>query len=212
MELAAGFRALSIMALLVQVNKDLFHQNLIRSGETRESYLQKLKQLGIQDDHHQASGRFEPLLDAVAGGDFELARRIAILSPVEWIQGHEYEDDFCYAQILHKLIIEPSQNAEISSLLLRFEAYLEGNANARFDICRALADKDQNAFDEAFDNLLYEHETGIAAAKARGQMEDPIVISQRLVFVEGLAILVLAEKRGLQTQSEYLYCPSLARL
>ena len=43
-------------------------------------------------------------------------------------------------------------------------------------------------------------------------MEDPEIVAQRQVFVEGLAILRLAERRGLTTQAEYQYCPSLARV
>ena len=69
-------------------------------------------------------------------------------------------------------------------------------------------ERDQNTFDEAFDALLKEQEAKIAADKARCQMEDPIVMAQRLVFVEGLAILRLAEGRELTTQLEYQYCNS----
>lgn len=212
LELAANFRALAIIALLIRGDSELFYQNLIRSGETRETYLQRLKQAGIDKDHHQVSGRCEQLLDAIAAGDFVLARRIASLSPTEWRPGHEYEDDYCYAQVLHRFVTEPPLEEEIPPLLSRFEAYLEGNPSARLAVCRALAQKDQDAFDESFDDLLDEQEDRIAAAKARGQMDDPIVVSQRRVFVEGLAILRLAEMCGLETQPEYRYCPSLARV
>lgn len=212
LELSDKLRAMAIMALLVKGDSDVFYHNLIRGGITRETYLQRLKNEGINKDHHRASGRYESLLDAVAAGDMALARRIVELSPAEWQNGHEYEDDYCYAQILHRLIQETPPEQEIIPLLNQFEAYLEGEPSARLDVCKALMERNQNAFDEAFDALLEEQEAKIAADKARCQMEDPIVIAQRQVFVEGLAILRLAEMRGLTTQSEYRYCPSLSRI
>jgi hypothetical protein len=212
LELASKLRALGIMALLAKGNSDLFYHNLIRGGIAREIYLQRLKNEGIDKDHHRASGRYESLLDAVVAGDMALARRIVDLSPTEWQKGHEYEDDYCYAQILHRLVQETPPEQEITPLLNQFEAYLEDEPSARLDVCKALMERDQDAFDEAFDALLKEQEAKIAADKARCQMEDPIVIAQRQVFVEGLAILRLAEGRGLTTQSVYRYCPSLARV
>jgi len=212
LELSSKFRALAIMSLLVKADSDLFYHNLIRSGIARETYLQRLKSEGIDQDHHLASGRYEPLIDAIAADDMALALRIVDLSPTEWRKGHEYEDDYCYAQILHRLAQEMPPEHEILLLLEQFESYLEGEPSARLDVCKALVERDQDAFDETFDALLDEQEAKIAADKAQGQMEDPVVIAQRQVFIEGLAILRLAEGRGLTTQLDYRYCPSLARV
>ncbi|MEW6381915.1 MAG: Imm49 family immunity protein [bacterium] len=212
LELSDKFRALAIIVLLVKGDSDLFYHNLIRSGRARLIYLQRLKSEGIGQDHHQASGRYEPLLDAIAAGDFELAHRIIELSPAEWQKGHEYEDDYCYAQVLHRLVQEPVPEQEIPPLFKQFEAYLEGQPSARLDVCRAIVEQDQPAFDEAFADLLDDREAQIAANKARGQLEEPSVVAQRQVFIEGLALLRLAGRRGLATQPDYRYCPSLARI
>lgn len=212
MELAGKLRALAIITLLVKGDIDRFYYTLIRSGNVREIYLQRLSENGIEQDHHRVSGRYEPLLDAIAAGDLALARRIVDISPADWQKGHEYEDDYCYAQILHRLIQETPPEQEILPLLEQFEAYLEGESSARLDLCRGLVDQNQNAFDEAFDDLLSEQEANISADKQRGQLEEASVIAQRHVFIEGLAILRLAEMRGLTTQTEYRYCPSLARV
>ena len=37
-------------------------------------------------------------------------------------------------------------------------------------------------------------------------------MSQRLIYVEGLAVLRLATLQGLMTEANYLFCPSIARL
>jgi hypothetical protein len=212
LELSDKLRALAIITLLVKGERDFFYHNLIRSGMARATYLQRLQAAGIQDDHHQASGRYEPLLDTIASADLALARRIVHLSPTEWRKGHEYEDDYCYAQLLHRFVQETPHAQAILPLLEQFEAYLEGQQSARLDVCRALVQRDQNAFDEAFVALLDEQEIKIATDKARGMEDSPVIVAKRQIFIEGLAILRLAEGRGLTIQREYRYCPSLARV
>jgi hypothetical protein len=212
LQVSDKLRCLAIIALLVNADPDNFYHNLIRSGISRKTYMERLKKKGIEQDHHRVSGRYEALLDAIAASDLELARRIAALSPDTWQKGHEYEDDYCYAQILHCLIQDAPAEKEIAPLLTQLETCLKGEPSARLDLCRALTARNQVEFDDAFEMLLKEQEAKIAADKARAQFEEPIVMANRMVFVEGLAILRLAEKQGLKTQSEYLYCPSLARV
>ena len=58
------------MVLLVNADSDRFYHNLIRSGIARETYLKRLKNEGVDKAHHLASGRYQPLLDVIAAGDF----------------------------------------------------------------------------------------------------------------------------------------------
>ena len=212
LDVSTKFRALAILTLLVKGESDFFYHNLIRSGKSREAYLLRLRRVGITGDHHQASGRYEPLLDSIAAGDQELSRLIVSLSLSDFQQGHEYMDDYCYAQVLHRLVQDVPPMRDIAVLVSQFEAYQEGDSSPRLGVCRALAQSNQDGFEQAFDELLNEREAQIAADQERGELEEPHVIAQRRVFVEGLAILRLAELRGLKTEPEYRYCPSLARI
>jgi hypothetical protein len=148
--------------------------------------------------------------DAIAANDYGLAVQIIEASPSEFMQGHEYEDDFCYAQLLHGLIT--GSDARASDLLARFEAYVEGAPNGRYLTAKSLSDRRQSDFNEAFEQLLRDRQQEIAKEIERGQIESPHVVMARRIFVEGLAILRLAEKMGLQTEEEYRFCPSLARV
>jgi hypothetical protein len=212
LDLAEKFRSLAIICLLAKGNCDLFYHHLIRAGQTWKKYLERVHHEQAFEDHHFCSARFEPLLDAIVALDLTLARYIVKLSPREFREGHEYEDDYCYAQILARWIAEPAQDQDVPPLLERFAAYIEHQPNARLALCRALADRDQGAFDDAFADSLLARDLEIEAAKERGQLEEPHVIAERRVFVEGLAILRLAERRGLRTEREYRYCPWLARV
>jgi immunity protein 49 of polymorphic toxin system len=210
LEVSEKLRAMAILVLLTKASTDTFYHNLIRSGRCREIYLRRCLEEKALEDHHRASGRYEPLCDSIAAGDFDLAGRIVRLSPDHFMAGHEYEDDYSYAQILHMLVNGDTTNAR--RFLQRFEVYAEGESNARLSLSNALVGRNQDAFDEAFEELLTERATKIQADKDRHQLEEPQVVAQRHIFVEGLAILRLAERQGLKTAAEYRYCPSLARV
>jgi len=212
LEVSRKLRALAIMVLLVKADVDLFHHNLIRSGLARERYLRRLRDEGIARDHHDASGRCAPLLDAIAAGDLALARRIVALSPSEWREGHEYEDDYCYAQLLGLLIAVAPSTGDVGALLGRFETYLDGEQDPRLEVCRALANGDADQFAVAFEALLSARDATTADDRERSQLEEPEVVADREVYIEGLALLRLAEARGLATDPDYRYCPSLARV
>jgi len=211
-QVAAKLRAAAIMVLLSTGDSDTFFHNLIRSGRCRIAYLRRLRSEGITRAHHQASGRVGPFLDAVAAADFTSAREIVALSPTDWLQGHEYEDDFCYAQMVHRLIIVPTDLTRLESYFSRFEQVVDGQSDARLDVCRAIAHRDQLAFDEAFEALIAQRTRQIEAEKDRKKIEESMMMANRQIYVEGLALLQIATRLNLVTQSEYLYCPSLARV
>ena len=211
-EVTGKLRAAAVIALLTRADSDAFFHNLMRSARCRLQYLQRLSDAHRAGEHHQASGRVDPFLDAIAAQDFGAARQIAALSPREWQRGHEYEDDYCYAQIVHGLIAPPGSGPDFGPLFARFETVLDGAPDARLDVTRALANRDQPAFESAFEALVARRTAQIEADRARKRIEDPPVIAERQVYVEGLAMLRIAERLGLSTQTEYLYCPSIARV
>jgi hypothetical protein len=101
----------------------------------------------------------------------------------------------------------------LAATLDQLEASLEGGPSQRLPVCRALLARDQAAFDEAFASLLSARRTETNAAKKTFEAEELTFQPESRVFVEGLALLVLADQRGLKTAPEYLpLCPSLARL
>ena len=205
-------RAAAILVLLTKGDSDVFFHNLMRSARCRLAYLQRLRDAAISNAHHQASGRVDAFLDAVAASDFTSARAIAALSPTDWLQGAEYEDDFCYAQVLHGLLAPQVDRKRLPGLFARAETLLAGQADARLSVAKAIYDHDQSAFDESFEALLAGRTAQIEADKQRNKIEEPVMMANRQVYVEGLALLNIAVRLGLITQQEYLYCPSIARL
>jgi len=210
-EVTRKLRMVAIIMLLAHGDVDAWCHNLVRSARCRQIYLRRLRDGGIADDHHQASGRIDPFLDAVAAAQFSWARGIAAVSLTGWLRGHEYEDDYCYAQVLHGLIAPVTDVAAALAMLDRMAAVNDGRTEPRAAVARALVNREQQAFAEAFEALLEERTKQIDADRQRQQIEDRLVISQRLVYVEGLALLQIADRLGLRTQRDYQYCPALAR-
>ena len=167
LEVSTKLRAVAIILLLVRADTDLFLHDLIRSGVVREKYLTRCHAEGRTDDHHCVSGRPGPLLDAIASGDLALVGRIAALSPAQWQKGREYEDDYCFAQLLHRLVQPAPPKDEVAALLDRYEAYQDGQSSARLEVCRALSAGAQQAFDDAFDDRLTERAEEIGRASCR---------------------------------------------
>jgi hypothetical protein len=181
------------------------------------------------DDFHYTSGRYEPTLDVIAADDFKIARRIASLSPRNWRRECEHEGDYCYANILFALTEDRSADEAFLQLLNRLGAYNDDALKVRYAVCQALMQRNQGQFDEAFDALLNEqavraggHRHWDSAAfaaikKMHGRDTDEVELETLVhgvklqVFIEGLAILRLAEARGLRTGLDYPYCPTLAR-
>jgi len=210
-DVAAKLRAAAIISLLSKGQSDGFCHNLMRSARCRVRYLERLRAAGVTDDHHQASARIGPFLDAVAAADFTTARQIVALSRRDWLQGHEYQDDYCYAQIVHGLITVPTDLTRLEALFTQYEQRLDGQADARLGVTRAIARRDQAGFDTAFEALLAQRAAYIEAEQARKRIEEPATLAERQVYVEGLALLQIATRLKFTTQREYAYCPSLAR-
>ena len=92
------------MALVTKGDPSLFGQNLTRSGRVRLTYLEGLRREGVEHDHHSVSARIDGLLDALAASDLKTAGQIVAASRSTWLESAEYEDDFCYAQLIHRLV------------------------------------------------------------------------------------------------------------
>src|SRR5215831_18040349 len=75
-DVSTKLRTLAILSLLVEGDTNLFCHNLIRSGLTREILLVRSLAEHFEDFHHAIS-RSGGFFDALAAGDFDLARRIA---------------------------------------------------------------------------------------------------------------------------------------
>jgi hypothetical protein len=205
---------MGIYDLLINADTDGFFYGLLQSALTRKYYLDRCVKENFLSDPERMSSFVDPFFDAVAANQLKLASDIARLSPDQWLEDYEYEDDFAYAYFFYRLIsFDEVETRELMEVLAQFERALEGQHSIRLELCNALFVQDQEAFDEAFTNLLNEYQSRTdTLADDSVQSHEFTFEANRRIFVEGLAILRIAEKLQLETQEEYVLCPNIARI
>lgn len=210
-ELCVFFRTAGIGALLLELDVNQFYHMLIRSGLTRVFLLQQTapeeKELSRFCKITKANGFF----DSVAANRFDVAEKIAVLSPQKWMERYEYEDDYCYILFLHNMIRGGEKSLK-EKIVNQFEKILEGESSPKYDVCYALFKQDNQYFDDAFSGLINLWTDEIVFQKKSISRNEIEFAAARHVYVEGLALLRIAEIVGIETQDEYQYCPKEARL
>lgn len=151
-----------------------------------------------------------PLFDALAAGYWEAARAIAVRSRTDPNPDWEYVEDFLYV----RFIFEFHLAGEFEAAAMTLEHYarvLDGPADARLEVCRALLESDAVSFDEGLVRLLDERDERVRGWIAKATIGPDAARWLAHVSVEGLALLAIARHSGLKLAADYLHCPAIAR-
>ncbi len=205
-EAADCLRARAILHLLLDADPRSFAEDLTRSGQARRGFLSRCAERGYQD-YHLALSRSPSLLDTIAADNFALAGELLQGSPTDWRDGEEYEEDFCYHRFLG-LLASSAPPPLLSKHLDRF-AGVQQDDETRLAVCRALLDADSAQFALAFEDLLSLREAEVHEDRGLAEEDLGVALGSR-VFIEGLAVLKLARRRGLPVEDAYRMCPLLA--
>ena len=210
-EACVYYRTAGIASFLLELDVECFHQMLVRSGLTRVYLLRNVPEQEKVVSRYCKASRTNGFLDAVASRQWNVARDIANLSPGHYIEQYEYEEDYCYALVLHQLVVGTGREV-VGKTLERFTMVLDGQASVKLQIATALADLDQQNFEAAFLNLL-EHRRAELISQERSISRDEVeFVTGRHVYVEGLAVLRLAEHLGMRVEAGYDFCPDELRV
>ena len=205
------YQAIGICELLLDAEVDAFFHHLIRSAQARRWLLDRSRAAPGHPESVIRASNTSGLFGAIAAFQWPLARDVAARSPVTWLDEVEYEDDFCYSHFLHRYLLSAPE-AELASILTRFEAALEGQGSARLGLCRVLSSRDRAAGAAAFEALIEEQSAKIQKMQATSiYATEGLFLPLSSIFIEGLAWLSLLDATGIVLAGEYMYCPSLAR-
>jgi hypothetical protein len=204
------FRAAAIAAVLVALDTNGFHHMLIRSALTRMYLLERTPPAMKHASRFCRISRANGFFDALAAGQIEIARRIIAAGPQQRNVDYEYEEDYAYVRFLYGTLLGAGE-AEQTALLDGWKTLLDGATSARHDVCRALPTRDPAVFGGAFERLLDERERELEKEERSLNRNEMEFAGGRHVYVEGLAILRIAETLGIATQPEYAYCPKETR-
>ncbi|MCI0640691.1 MAG: immunity 49 family protein [Gemmataceae bacterium] len=199
------FRLRGICSLFLDGVPEQLHNDLQRSGRAFLHFLRSA------DEAKKITSKAEPFFDAIACKDLDGAAEIAHLSRHTWNKEEEYEDDFLYVHFLIMLFFLKATDDELRSILKRYVEVLEGGEDIRLDICSALLEKNEEQFDAALSALLAERQNRVRERVLKDTILEEEAVTVGRFSIEGLALLNLAEIRGLATGEEYPLVPSVAR-
>ena len=204
------FRVLAAASLLLDGKPTMFFKNLVRAAENWLAVLNYVRRRG---DPPPPTSWNAPMLGAMAAGVWDLASEIAQVAAAERRPKLEYVNDYRYADVLRLLVLHPDGNSdEIGIAIDQLEDADTGDLAGRLDVLRGLILGDAATFRDGFRSALADHE---------GQVETDIYVPSipvmdlapsRYVWVEGLAILRLGNRRGITMNEDLPLCPRMARL
>ena len=198
------YRMVGICGLLHDCSIYEFQSNLQKSGAAYAFTLPKM------DESSLATSKSHGFFASVACGDEETARTIAQASRKTWNSELEHEDDFLYTRFLMALFYLDASESDLRVITDRLEEVTEGELSPLRDICLAMLGKDTEKFDKGIEDFILDRKEFYAAVWDADDILEEEWATDGQVFVEGIALIKLARKLSLDTQSEYLYIPSLA--
>lgn len=211
-EIWRRYRASAISVLLADADRDAFFERLKLSGLARKRLLAG-PSVAAENGRFACAGLLEPFFDSLASGEEELARDIAVHSPTAWNPIHEFEDDFHYAKFLFELLKRDYKPSPAGTThLKKFTSALEGNDSARLNVCHSFHNHDQALFNEAFGQLIEQWHKFYKDKYKRSSWKNWVFLTERKIFMEGLALLYLAVRAGFETRYEYPGIPVVARI
>ncbi|WP_141617123.1 immunity 49 family protein [Myxococcus sp. AB036A] len=207
-------RRLAICALLLDARPSRFGTHLCHSAQARLHFHQLVENGHPAEPQYLCVSKEFSFIDALAAGQNDLAAGIARRSAIRHNPEFEYEDDFLLHHFLQQLLLQTTgvQSAELPALLERWEAVLEGGADAYLDACRALLARQAQVFDDALQAIIDARLLRFQKMSRTSSPEEELRKTEGALFMNGLALVRLAELRGMETRREYTMIPALARI
>lgn len=207
-----GYRLLAICAMLEDADVDGFAALLAKSGFARLEFLNRAAPGQRIPEKFVCGSKNLGFSSALAAGDLGTAVAIARLSPRGHFEGVEYEDDFLFFHFLHSMVSDPKDEDTLRRILARWEEVLDGGPSSSRAVCEALLGGDGKDFDAAFEGFVGGRKKDLEIWKESLTYDAGLDATEGKIFVEGLAVLRLAEIKGVPTQREYDLVPDLARV
>jgi hypothetical protein len=194
--------------LLANLDVDGFQHSLFQSAQLYEWLLdQRARHPGL-DVYYLCKSRALPLLDALSFGRTDVAQRIGKKLDTPWQPKMEPEEDFRYFELLSGPLLARQPDA---AKLAAFERSLE-EPSARFNVVTALVQEDADAFWQALAVLTREWEADIEEQRRRDALDPYFTTTEAFIFIEGIALVRLAELWGIRTEPRLPFMPQEAFL
>lgn len=204
LEAASFCRQAGCGELLSRMNTRAFFEALAQSARIYLDLLERRQECSERDAYYLARSKAAPFFDALAAQEKELVARMLPLLTRDWMPRMEPEELFHYHMAISCLV---GDSGDLEGALRSFERALEGGESVRFDVTRALVARDSGAFDVALQSLIDERCMALAKDRKAGIFDPYFHQTEAHVFVEGLALIRVAQERGMGVRRWYRTIP-----
>ncbi|HYO53518.1 Imm49 family immunity protein [Archangium sp.] len=207
LEAASFCRQTGCGELLSRMDTCAFFQALVQSASIYLALLERRHECSERDQYYLARSKAAPFFDAMAAQATDLVDRMLPLLTRDWMRRVEPEELFHYHVAISCLA---GGSGDVESALRAFERSLDGVESARFDATRALVTDNSDAFDAALQALIDERCKALEKERKAGIFNPYFHRTEAHVFVEGLALVRLAQRRGMKARPWYRTIPKPA--
>lgn len=199
-------RRVGILSLFVDSDADRLHACLSASARMFAHGARTLPADTI------VASRCTPLFDALAARDDAGAAALAAhVLTTPFRPGKERAEDNAWVRFIAFASEATPDDASMQTELRRLGAALEDNPSPRLDAGTALVARDTDAFARAVMRLAQQHADVAIMRLTKGALGEDEFASEGQLCVEGLALLALADRRGMALEVAHATLPDEAR-
>ncbi len=209
--LVKSYRRLALAYLLDEADIEAFAENLLKASDAYISFQTKIKNGLEADPNFYCTSKSLAFYDALCAGNLSMATQIAKLTSQTHFNEIEYEDSFLRLRVFQDIFLKVDVGI-IAKRLARWFELTEGRPNYFADVAKSLFENDSEFFMTSF-NALVERRSVVMEEYRKLLNYDPVVDNtEGKIFLDGLAILRIAELHGMPTSKEYPMIPEIVRL
>jgi len=153
-----------------------------------------------------------PFFDAVCANDLVCARDIAVHSRHTWNPELEYEDDFLFVHFLMQLFFLDATADDCRKTLARHWEVAQQPEDPQYRMSLALLEGDAAEFKSALGHYLLAEKATYAELEKSSQLEEEVAATEPFLSVHGLALVRLAETKGIRVPARLKGLSAFARL
>lgn len=197
LRISSLYRRRGIGAFLVSGRPGILHANLRFSAQ---SFIGWTDRFGVKDVR---LGALTPLFDAIGCGEEKAVAQFGRLVDTPWASDREYEEDYLFTLFCLVTSLRGTDASRTTDVLDRYRSVAAEVQDVRYDLCAALYERDASTYDSALEEYLMLQRVRFIALASTGRMQQEKVQTEAKVSVEGLALVRMGAREGLELSSNY---------
>lgn len=209
------YRTIALCRLLRDADVAEFTRWLAESARPRLEYLQmRPAAAGPDERRYLCVSKDAAVENALAAGDLRSAAEVAALTPTDYQPDFEYRDDYLFALAEVELVLgrDLESDQPVEKLIAALEKECTDARAPTVLVLRGVISRSAETFEDGLRSLLARREARLSETRKRTNAPHELLLTEGAVSVKALALLRLAEMRGLDIAGHFPMVPEIARV